>query len=234
MRLLLTGAGGRLAGAVARRLARRADIALTTEALDLADRAATEARLRAAAPEVVVHALARPGGAPQRRLADTVIATANLALAVGRAAPAARLLLLSCSSVYGATAAPVRLAETDLAAPSDVDGIAVLAAERCAGAACARGGVPFTVLRVFDQDDGAPPPGLVRDLVDPDDVARAVAAVLDGDVWGAIVNVGSGVGTPPAGPTTAWRVADPARCEALLGFRPGADERGARAAGGGR
>jgi nucleoside-diphosphate-sugar epimerase len=86
----------------------------------------------------------------------------------------------------------------------------------------------------------------LRDFVDIEDVLTAVERVIERGVWGEAINVCGGVGRtarallgaaaaqtggavlieeepPGAAPELAWSVGDPAKCEALLGFRPTSD-----------
>jgi len=86
----------------------------------------------------------------------------------------------------------------------------------------------------------------LRDFVDIEDVLAAVEQVIERGVWGEAINVCAGVGRTArallgaaaaqtggavvveeeaegAPPELAWSVGDPARCEALLGFRPTSD-----------
>jgi nucleoside-diphosphate-sugar epimerase len=87
---------------------------------------------------------------------------------------------------------------------------------------------------------------VLRDFVDIEDVLSAVERVIERGVWGEAINVCAGVGRtarallgaaaaqtggavaieeepPTAAPELAWSVGDPAKCEALLGFRPTSD-----------
>ena len=86
----------------------------------------------------------------------------------------------------------------------------------------------------------------LRDFVDIEDVLTAVERVIERGVWGEAINVCAGVGRTARallgaaaaqtggavlideapetrGPELAWSVGDPAKCEALLGFRPTSD-----------
>lgn len=86
----------------------------------------------------------------------------------------------------------------------------------------------------------------LRDFVDIEDVLTAVERVIERGVWGEAINVCAGVGRTArallgaaaaqtggavvieeepeaAPPELAWSVGDPAKCEALLGFRPASD-----------
>jgi GDP-4-dehydro-6-deoxy-D-mannose reductase len=86
----------------------------------------------------------------------------------------------------------------------------------------------------------------LRDFVDIEDVLTAVERVIERGAWGEAINICSGVGRPArallgaaaaqtggavlieeelptSAPELAWSVGDPAKCEALLGFRPTID-----------
>jgi nucleoside-diphosphate-sugar epimerase len=90
------------------------------------------------------------------------------------------------------------------------------------------------------------PLSALRDFVDIEDVLTAVERVFERGVWGEAINVCAGVGRTArallgaaaaqtggavvveeepeaAPPELAWSVGDPAKCEALLGFRPTSD-----------
>jgi NDP-hexose 4-ketoreductase len=86
----------------------------------------------------------------------------------------------------------------------------------------------------------------LRDFVDIEDVLTAVERVIERGVWGEAINICGGIGRPArsllgaaaaqtggavtiaeepptSAPELAWSVGDPAKCEALLGFRPTTD-----------
>jgi len=109
---------------------------------------------------------------------------------------------------------------------------------RKAAAAAAAGPPPWRV--------GMGPLTALRDFVDIEDVLTAVERVIERGVWGEAINICGGVGRTarallgaaaaqtggaviieeePAtsAPELAWSVGDPAKCEALLGFRPTSD-----------
>jgi nucleoside-diphosphate-sugar epimerase len=90
------------------------------------------------------------------------------------------------------------------------------------------------------------PLNVLRDFVDIEDVLLAVERVIERGVWGEAINLCAGVGrtarallgaaaaqtggavafdeeTATSHPELAWSVGDPAKCEALLGFRPTSD-----------
>lgn len=231
MRILVTGAGGFLGGALARRLAERPDVELMALArraasspgdVDLRDRAAIVRLLAEARPDVVVHAAGRTPGRPGALLADNAIATANLAEAIGLAAPEAGLVLLGSAAQYGISEREVPWREDDLCAPFEPYGISKHAAEQSALAAARRWGSKTTSLRIFNviaaEPQGeqvyaaflrkaqalaaGPPPWRVpmgplmalRDFVPVEDVLEAVQRVIDRQVWGEVINVCTGVG----------------------------------------
>ena len=288
MRVVVTGAGGFLGGAIARRFAAREDVQLIAlerrtptafagaRLLDLGDRAAIAALLAEIRPDVVIHAAGRTPGRPDAPLlADNAIATANLAEAIGQAAPGAGLILLGSAAQYGISDDLTPWRESDPCAPFEPYGASKHVAETCALAAGRRLGFRATALRLFNvvapEPQGeqvfasflrkaaaaaaaGPPPWRVkmgplitqRDFVDVEDVLTAVERVIEREVWGEVINVCAGVGrtarsllgaaaaqtggavvvdeeAPIEAPELAWSVGDPARCEALLGFRPSSD-----------
>jgi nucleoside-diphosphate-sugar epimerase len=234
MRILVTGAGGFLGGALARRLATfdeaethvcgrsQAPPFANAHVADLRERQATEALLRRVQPDIVVHAAGRTPGKPGPLLADNGVATANLAQALGAAAPRARLLLLGSAAQYGLSQDRVPWRETDLCAPFEAYGVSKHAGETCAFAEARRSGFAVTALRLFNVISpeprgeqvfasflrkaaaaaSAPPPWRVpmgplmalRDFVDVEDVLEAICRVIDREVWGEVINVCTGEG----------------------------------------
>ncbi|HUZ14195.1 MAG TPA: NAD(P)-dependent oxidoreductase [Caulobacteraceae bacterium] len=181
MRILLTGAGGFIGGALARRLGARGDITLIACAregdagrrgFDLLDADLLKRALIETRPDVVVHAAGRTSGPPSALLRDNALASARLAETLAETAPAARLLLFGSAAQYGAGAAGRPWRETDPCTPGEAYGIAKLAAERCAFLAAATSGVRVTALRLFNVVAAAPGGGQVFSSF----VAKAAAA----------------------------------------------------------
>ncbi|MBW7905680.1 MAG: NAD(P)-dependent oxidoreductase [Phycisphaerae bacterium] len=164
---VVTGAGGYVGGAVARRLAldgrhvrglvRRAEQAAELRRAgiepfvgDLCDDGSLAGLLTGG--EVVIHAAARADlrGRPGLFERDTVEATRGL-LRLAGAAPPRRFVLVSSAAVYGGSAfgagrrAP---GAAERPAPWNHYGRAKLKAERCVREHCDGGGVPWTILRL--------------------------------------------------------------------------------------
>jgi nucleoside-diphosphate-sugar epimerase len=220
MRILVTGAGGYLGGAIVRRLGARPDVALTADAGRLDSRATIAERLRAAAPDAVIHAAGRTVGSAKALHAGNVAATANLAAAIAEAAPDCGLVLLSSAAQYGPSPGRTPWTEAGPCRPGGDYGLSKLAAEAAAFAAA-----PNVVsLRIFNAIGPAPhgdqafatflrraaaalsvrprapvrmgPLEAIRDFVGLDDVVTAVERAALRGAWGGAIHVCTGVGRP--------------------------------------
>lgn len=158
MRILVTGTGGYLGGAIVARLAAREADHLVSAVrrppapaggivLDLDDPTAIAAALTKSRPDVVVHAAGRVSGAASALFRDNARATANLAHALGQVAPAARLIVISSAAVYAETAPGRKSGEDDSGLPLSLYGLSKRVAESCAVAEL---GQRVTVLRLFN------------------------------------------------------------------------------------
>ena len=215
-RVLVTGAGGFIGGAMLRRLAGREDIEVIAAArADLHDRPAIDAALSTWKPDVVVHAAGRTHGDADQLNADNVEVAQRLAEALGASSS---LVLLGSAAQYGRSENQIPWRESDACAPLDPYGVSKLAAERAAFGTGAR----VTALRIFNvvspephgqqvfpsflrkavdaYADGAPwavelgPLDAVRDFVALDDVVTTIERVIDRDVAGETINVCTGQG----------------------------------------
>jgi nucleoside-diphosphate-sugar epimerase len=213
--------------------------------IDLCDRRAIANMLGQVRPDVVIHAAGRSAGSAAELFADNARATANLAVALGSASPAAGLVLIGSAAQYGAGEPGHRWAEDEPGLPLDLYGLSKLAAESCAFAAAGHAGLQVASLRLFNVVDASPrgeqmfahllrkaraaaragpPPwrvpmgalDAVRDFVSLDDVLTAVERMVDRGVWGEAINVCTGVGRPARELTQA--------VAAALGGRLGVEE----------
>jgi nucleoside-diphosphate-sugar epimerase len=222
MRILVTGAGGFLGGAIHRRLAARGDLeVVAADRADLQDPAAMLSRWR---PDVVVHAAGRTHGSPDALYADNVALTGSLAAGLAESTPERGLILLGSAAQYGPSPDRTPWRESGPCRPADDYGTSKLVAEASAFAQAATSGLRVTSLRIFNvispQPHGqqaypsflrklaaamsAPSPwrvemgdlSAVRDFVALDDVLQAVERAVHGGAWGEAINVCTGVGRP--------------------------------------
>jgi len=219
MRVLITGAGGFLGGAIRRRLTVRGDMEVLSAArTDLTDLVSAASAIASAEADIVIHAAGRTHGSADALQADNVLATETLARAIAATPPARGLILLGSAAQYGRSLTRDLWRESDPCAPLDAYGASKLAAESVAFTAIRR----VTALRIFNviapEPTGAqvfsnflrkaaaamvgPPPRhielapvtAVRDFIDVADVLTAVERVIERQVWGEPINVCSGVG----------------------------------------
>jgi nucleoside-diphosphate-sugar epimerase len=234
-------------------------------AVDLRDEASTVDAVRDLAPSAIVN-LARTGhgGDPESQAADHLSTLAHL-LRGAAAAGSARFIQLGSPLEYGTPPSPV--AEDAPLRPTTPYGTVKAAASALALASDDPQGMRTVVLRPFcvygpgDRSDRLiptavraalggdelrlTPPGIGRDWVHVDDVARGCILALGGGADGEAVNLGSGeiaandevvahvseaLGLPirtahttlmPRPWDSAGLAASVAKAEALLGWRPG-------------
>ena len=161
-RILVTGAGGLLGGAICRRLARREDLEVIESArapatagagaiaLDLSNRRAVATAIARTRPDVVVHAAGRAQGRRHELSIDNVLSTDNLAAALGAVSPPGAIVLLSSAAQYGRSEGRTPWRESDPCDPINDYGRSKLLAERLAYAAAARSGLRVAALRIFN------------------------------------------------------------------------------------
>jgi GDP-4-dehydro-6-deoxy-D-mannose reductase len=162
MRVLITGAGGFLGGALARRLAARDDVELVVwsrepladfpqgRALDLASSRAVAFAMRDDAPDVVVQAAGRTYGAPHEIGLDNAMVTKNVAAAIAYFAADARLLLLGSGAQYGVSESRTPWRETNRCTPVGEYAESKELAEWSARHEARRAGFSVTALRLFN------------------------------------------------------------------------------------
>ncbi|GAA3387448.1 NAD-dependent epimerase/dehydratase family protein [Cryptosporangium minutisporangium] len=206
-------------------VARREDVMPDLQ-LDLTESGVAVAHaIREYAPEIVVNCAGSAVGEPAALAANNLVAVANTVDALLTAGRPIRLVHLGSASEYGRVPAGTAIREDAAERPVTVYGLSKLAATRLVHTAAAAG-LDAVALRVTTPiGPEAPASGLlgrvaaqlrqvategsggittgpledVRDYVDVRDVADAVAAAAlrpHGRALPAVLNVGSGVGTP--------------------------------------
>jgi nucleoside-diphosphate-sugar epimerase len=229
MRCLLIGASGFIGGRVYEHLAADPAVTVTTAGrsgplgIDLVRTGHAEltARLRAAAPDVVVNCAGTTDGDPAGQAAGNVVAVARLLAALRSADVDSRLVHLGSAAEYGVVPEGCAVPEDHPPQPVSGYGMSKLAGTELVLAA-RRDGRPATVLRIFNPIGPGTPETLLpgrlvsvvraaaatgeparlgplhghRDFVDVRDVAAAVAAAATatGPLPG-VLNVGSGRAT---------------------------------------
>jgi len=162
MRILVTGAGGFLGGAIYRRLSQRGDldviaaargpIDLAPEAiqLDLASSQAVAKAIQLARPDVVVHAAGRAQGQREDLYMANTLPTANLVAALGLAEPTGAIVLLSSAARYGRSGSRSPWRESDPDDPINEYGVSKESAEESVFAEARRSGMRAASLRIFN------------------------------------------------------------------------------------
>lgn len=224
-RILVTGAGGFLAGPLLKRLRGRARvIAPSRAACDLTDARAARALVRRARPDLVYH-LAGVTRAPDWNglWKPHVTATVNLLSALAESGRRVRVVVAASSAEYGAAGGARRAREDGPLEPVTVYGSCKLA-QTMAALSFSRGPLEVLAARIFNvlgtgtPENLAPgsfarqiariaaglqPPEVVvgdlsarRDYVDVRDVASALEAIARRGLPGECYNVGSGRSVP--------------------------------------
>lgn len=215
MRILVTGAGGLVGGALAAALVADHDVTGVIRAapgpagvpvtrLDLVDATATASLVTAVRPDVVVHAAY--GTADLGR--DVVAATESVAEAAARAS--AGLVVLSTDSVFGGDRPPY--AEEDRPAPVNAYGRAKLEAEQATlGAVPDAAVVRLALVLHADRDR---PDGATRRLVEADRARRPVVVFVDEvrsvvHLDDAVDGLGRVLAQPRSGRAGTWHLGGP-------------------------
>lgn len=195
---------------------------------DLTDPGAVASAIAAAAPDAIVHlaaqsSAARSFEAPDETFRANVLGTWNLMEAVRDVAPAARVLAVGTSEVYGSQPVGSRVDEDAAIRPVSPYALSKAAAEALAQLVHERWGLDIVRTRSFGHsgpgqtprfvipalaqqiaaiEAGTQPPVLavgnldvVRDLTDVRDVVDAYLALLERGSAGAVYNVCRGEGT---------------------------------------
>ncbi len=224
-RILVTGAGGFLAGPLLERLKGRARvIAPSRAACDLTDARAARALISRARPDLVYH-LAGVTRAPDWSglWRPHVTATVNLLAALAESGRRVRVVVAASSAEYGAAGGARRVRENAALDPVTVYGSCKLA-QTLAALSFSRGPLEVAVARIFNVLGPGTPENLApgafarqiarvaarlqspeilvgdlsprRDYVDVRDVAAALEAIARRGAAGECYNVGSGRSTP--------------------------------------
>jgi GDP-4-dehydro-6-deoxy-D-mannose reductase len=241
-RILITGVGGFGGGFLAREsLARGAEVfglsrgGMAPEGVtpihgDLLEPESAMRAVEVAAPTHVFHLAAQtpgntPGNDDRSWVTINPLMTLHLLEALRRHAPAARILIVSSSAVYGHVPEDqLPIAEESPLQPTTMYGVSKATQELIAIRYAAEFGMPVVRVRPFNQVGPGEPPAMLasmlarqvaqiaagaappvvrmrhratrRDFTDVRDTARAYWAAIDNGAPGAVYNVCSGVPTP--------------------------------------